>query len=197
MRKTILILALTAATVFASASDAFAQGGRGGRGGGRGGRSSWGVSVGVGGIGGYYGNGYYGNRYYGGYYGGRYYDGGYYYPGYTYVDPVYPIYPTTDIRQSNYSEPALTQQYGTVMVMVPNANAQVWFDNAPTSQQGMERSYYTPPLDSGTYTYTIRARWTENGQPVERERRVTVQAGQRAMVDFRTGSGEPLPLPKK
>ena len=200
MRKTLLILTLAAVTVMASASDVFAQnrGGRGGYGGGYGGGRG-GVSIGIGSGyygGGYYGNGYYGNGYYGNsYYGNSYNNRGYYStPGYYYTDP---IYPSTEIRQSFYAEPAVTQQYGTVMVTLASPTAQVWFDNAPTAQQGTERSFYTPALAPGTYSYTVKARWTENGQPVERVRTVNVQPGERAVVDFRANPGEALPLPKR
>ena len=181
MRKVLIVLALTAAVVAASANEAFAQ-----RRWGRGGRNS---SVGVGvyiGNGGYYGRGY-------GYYGGRYYSP-YNYTDSYYADPIVQV-PANDIRPSYYS-PSATQQTATVTVLVPRADAKVWFDGAPTSQTGMERRFYTPALDSGTYTYTVRARWMENGQPMERERRVNVQPGQSTTVSFQEQSGESLRLPK-
>jgi len=192
--------------VLAASTDAFAQrrGGGGGRGGG--GRGGWsgsrgwgGVSIGVGypgfygGYGSGYGDGYYGGRYYG----GRYYDSGYYYPSdYTYSDAY--TYPST-IQQSYY--PPSNQQSANVMVMLPNPTAQVWFNGAPTSQQGMQRTFFTPPLEPGNYSYTVKARWMENGQQVERDRTVSVQPGQTVNVDFRgtsgLNSGETLPLPKR
>jgi uncharacterized protein (TIGR03000 family) len=202
MRKTLVIVALTLITVMASASDAFAQGrgGRGGRGGYGGGRGGYG--------GGGYGGIFIGSGYYSPYsYGGGYYSPYSYGSGY-YADPYYnssPSYysdtvqvPATDIRQSLYNQPTSQQQTATVMVRVATPNTQVWFDGTATSQQGMERSFYSPPLDSGSsYTYTVRARWTENGQAVDREQRVSVQAGQTANVDFRGNSNQALPLPKR
>lgn len=200
MRKTFLILTLTALTIIASASDAFAQR-RGGGGGG--GRRSGGVSVSVnsGYRGGYYG-GYRGGYYYGGYYSPYYYGRSYYYtPSYYYSTPVYStpvVVPTTEVRQSFYNTPAATQETATVRVLVPVPNAQVWFDGTPTNQGGMERTFQTPPLDpNGTYSYMVRARWTQNGQAVDRQQRITVQPGQAHSVDFRAGStGEILPPPK-
>ena len=91
------------------------------------------------------------------------------------------------------------QQSVSVTVLVPAADAQVWFDNRATTQQGMERVFESPPLEPNqNFTYTIKARWTENGQAVNRERRVNVQAGQSVTVNLREKTGEnvPPPLPR-
>ena len=59
--------------------------------------------------------------------------------------------------------------------------------------------FVTPPLQPGQeYTYTLKARWTENGQPVERTRQIMVRPGQTATVDFSqaTGAGQGNPNPK-
>jgi uncharacterized protein (TIGR03000 family) len=191
MRKTICILSLVAVTLVASASDVFAQ--RRGGGGGGGGRRG-GVSIGIGG--GYYGSPYgYGGRGY--YYGSPYYDGGssYSYAPDYYATPYYPNVvtqaPSTEIRQSFYADP----NSATITVIVPNADAQVWFDDSPTSQRGTERMFHTPTLQrSGTYT--IKARWTENGRTVDQQRQVQVQPGQSAIVNFRNNATETLPSPK-
>jgi uncharacterized protein (TIGR03000 family) len=195
MRKTLLILSLAAATVLAGASDAFAQrrGSSGGRSysGGRGYAPSISVNVGRGGY--YSGPGYYGGRAYSPYYGGF---GLGIAPSYYYAEPAYvaPI----QIRQSYYPAPA-AQQSATMTVLVPAAGAQVWFDGNATSQQGTERVFVSPALESGhNFTYTIRARWTENGQTVNRERQIRVQAGQSVTIDFRTSASEGVlpPLPR-
>ena len=185
MRKTIFILGLVAATWLATTNDASAQrvrfgGGRGvsvdfgGRGGGWGGRNyGW-------------GNGYYGGRsYYGSYY-PRYY-GNAYYPSYYYSTPTYyysdPVaqVPATEYRQSFYSDPSSS----TITVLLPSADAQVWFDDSPTTQRGMERIFHTPSLQQAG-TYSIKARWTEGGRTVDRQRDVQVQPGQPVTVNFRT-----------
>jgi uncharacterized protein (TIGR03000 family) len=175
MRKTLLIIGLVAITLLAAANDVFAQR-RGGRRGG--------VSIGVG-IGGYYGSPYYYGR---GYYPYSY---GYAYaPGYYYPDSVAQV-PATDYRQSFYSDPNVA----TLTILVPNPDAQVWFDDAPTAQRGMERSFHTTALQQAG-TYTIKARWTENGRTVNQDRRVRVQPGQSVMVDFRASPAERLPSPR-
>jgi len=199
MRKTFLILSLAAITLVASASEAFAQRGR--VGGGRGGIS---IGIGSGYYGsGYRGSGYYGSGYYGSpYYGSNYYGGrGYYYsspsyyyesaPSYYYSDSVTQA-PPADLRQSFYSDPSAA----TINVILPVAEAQVWFNDAPTTQRGMDRVFHTPSLQQGG-TYTIKARWTENGRTMDQQRQVQVQPGQSVTVDFRGNAGEQLPNPRK
>jgi uncharacterized protein (TIGR03000 family) len=173
MRRGIVILGLVVITLLTASNDVFAQ--RRGIGGRRGGDY-------------YYDRGGY---YYPGYYGYGYDSApGYYYgsPGY-YADPVAQI-PNTDVRRSFYGDPNAS----TLRVLVPNADAQVWFDDAPTRQRGMERVFTTPPLQQAG-TYTIKAQWTDNGRIVNQERQVQVQPGQPATVDFRTNRGENLPAP--
>jgi uncharacterized protein (TIGR03000 family) len=193
MRKTFCILCLIAVTLFATANEAFAQ--RRGGGGGRGGRG--GYSRGYGGYG--YGRGY---GYYGGlgfYYGGPYYygNGGYYYAPDSYAGPSYysgPVVqaPPTDARTSFY--PA-DPNVATIAVHVPNADAQVWFDDAATSQRGMDRTFETPALQQQG-TYTIKARWMENGRPVDQQRQVRVQPGQSVIVNFQAPPSEGIAPPQ-
>jgi uncharacterized protein (TIGR03000 family) len=152
--------------------------------------------LGYGGLG--YGGLGYGGRGYGSGYGGLGYGSGYggssYYSSPSYTDYGTPAY---DARQSFYSDPVESQQTAVVNVFVPMPNAQVWFDGTQTSQQGTERTFHSPPLENGyNYSYTIKARWTENGKAVDRERRVTVQPGQTVAVNFRTSAGESVPSPR-
>jgi uncharacterized protein (TIGR03000 family) len=204
MRTAVLaaaLLALTAAPVFA------ARGGwggyRGGWGGYRGGYyggyrggyyGSWGRGVGWG-YPGYYGRGlsvgvgFYGSPYsYGGY--------GYDYPAnvYSYDVPsvaTYDVVPSVESRASFYppadvAAPAAADAAApaTVDVRVP-ADAEVWFDGNATRQRGEMREFSSPPLTPGKeYHYDIRARWMDNGRPVEDTRRVSVRAGARTDVDF-------------
>jgi len=194
MRKTFLILGLVAITMMAAANDAFAQRFRiGGR------RGGVGIDYGPGYSSPYYGGSpYSGDRYSYGPYSGR----GYYYPD-SYLGPNY--YPDAvtqipaDNRQSFYSDP----NSATITVRVPNADAQVWFDDKPTAQRGMERMFQTPGLQSGG-TYTIKARWMEDGRTIDQQRQVQVQPGRTITVDFhrdqappKTPAGEKLPSPVK
>lgn len=197
MRKTSFLLTLVVVTFLSIAGDSYAQ--RGGRGGGWGGGGYGGYRGGWGGGYGGWGGGYYGRSYapyYGSYYGSGY--SPYYYyssPGY-YVDPNLTYsYPST-ATQSYYFGPGTAAQPINITVLVPNPDAEVWFENSPTRQRGMSRQFQSPPADAGfTYTYTIKARWMQNGQPVEREQQVSARAGENVTADFRAASGEQVPLP--
>lgn len=85
-------------------------------------------------------------------------------------------------RRAFYLEPGSASVL--LNVKVP-ANAEVLVDGQRTSRTGTERQFISPPLAPGfEYTYTVEARWQENGQPVTKTRKVTVQPGKEAMVDF-------------
>jgi uncharacterized protein (TIGR03000 family) len=72
----------------------------------------------------------------------------------------------------------------TVRIHVP-ASARVWIEDAATSQSGPDRTFVSPPLAPGQeYVYHIRAQWNENGQVVERHRKVTVSAGDRINLNL-------------
>jgi len=138
----------------------------------------------------YYGHGY--GSYYQPYYGGNYYgnyNNGYYTPGYSnngyYYDSSANA-PSMSYRDSSYVDP----NAAAITVILPDPNAQVWFDDTPTTQRGNERVFHTPALQQGG-TYTIKARWNENGRTVDQQRTVQVQPGQSATVDFRASSASP------
>jgi len=184
----------------------YSGGYRGGYSGGYGGyggyqHSGWGgvgLSIGLG----YpsYGRGGYGysSPYYGGYgYSSPSYYGGYSYPyayGDTYVSPstVYPgdyvpnvvtTVPDTSTTQSNYYTPS-SDNRGRIHVRLP-ADATLWVDGDATQQTGAERDFVTPPLEPGrSFTYTLRARWMNGSEPVERTMKVDVRGNDTAQVDF-------------
>jgi uncharacterized protein (TIGR03000 family) len=71
-----------------------------------------------------------------------------------------------------------------VTVRVP-ADAVIWFDETRMTSTGSAREYQSPPLTPGNrYTYEIRARWNENGQPVSQTQQVVVTAGGHFNVTF-------------
>ncbi len=90
-------------------------------------------------------------------------------------------------RRSGYFEPAMQQTRGALVIFLPRPDAQVWIDDFQTQQQGTQRTYETPPLQQPG-TYTVRARWMENGQPVTREQTAQVRAGRWTTVEFRSES---------
>jgi uncharacterized protein (TIGR03000 family) len=143
----------------------------------------------------------YNRGWYGGWYGGLGYGGlgyVYRYPGY-YYGSRYPVYSS----DSYYTEPAYSSTYQSYypadngyqvadpntagfIVRVPDPNAKVWFENYQTQQRGMVREFTTERLDPNrTYTYRVRARWTDNtGRAIDQTRDVTLRAGQQTNIDF-------------
>jgi len=73
----------------------------------------------------------------------------------------------------------------TLIVRVP-ANATVWVNGAKTTQNGARREFTSSGLTPGrSYTFLVRAHWDESdGNAVDNDRRITVQAGERRAIDF-------------
>jgi len=151
---------------------------------------------------GYYGGGYgYGSGYgYPGSYGSGMYTGGSfsqpYYGGEMYSSgyAAMPAYQQgTPGYQSFYQGPQGDPNSVTLRVRVPDANAELWVQGQQTQQRGTERVFTSPPLTPGSeYTYSVKAKWMENGQPQERTLPVTVRPGQTIPVDFTQAGGTPL-----
>jgi uncharacterized protein (TIGR03000 family) len=189
----------------------FRAGGWGGRGWGH--YGGWGHR-------GYYGGGW-GRGYYGGFYPGWYGLGLWDYPYYSYGYGDYPSYPygvwnypnygysdsSYDANESvpsmgagiasqygTYAPPASTDDTAHVTVRV-SADAQVWFENRPTTQRGAVREYQSPQLTPGKdYTYNIRARWQQDGRAIEQTRHVDVHAGSQVTVDFTAPAADQAPV---
>jgi uncharacterized protein (TIGR03000 family) len=108
-----------------------------------------------------------------------------YTPGLTaYVPPVVtPSYYYDPVVPTLTPTPA-PENVARLRVLLP-ADAALWIDGAPTTLTGAERLFVSPPLSAGvSYAYELRARWSEGGRVVERERRVPVRAGDLTTVDF-------------
>jgi uncharacterized protein (TIGR03000 family) len=183
--------------------------GGGGHGGGGHGSSFHGGNFhrGFGGGVGFYGYGLGYPYYYGSY--GSYPYGDYYAGGYPYADgavaPQYnnynngyaddpSLYADGGVAADGYRRfypplPMPTEVGSTarVRVVVPE-DAKLWFDGAETRQAGAERVFETPTLKTGKeYRYELKARWTEDGKPVERSKSVYVRAGRESVVDLTAG----------
>lgn len=122
---------------------------------------------------------------YGDYYGGRYdYGSDYSFYGVPFVYYTSPLYPALPPPDQVLAAPRRTGNTAVLSVRVPEG-AELWFDGQPTRQTGPVREFESPPLRPGRdYAYEVRARWTENGQSVERDRTVTVRAGDRLNIDL-------------
>jgi uncharacterized protein (TIGR03000 family) len=77
-----------------------------------------------------------------------------------------------------------------LIVRVPES-ATVWVNGSKTNQTGVRREFVSTGLTPGrTYTYMVRAQWTDGrGIARDADRVVTVQAGERRAIDF----GGPMP----
>jgi uncharacterized protein (TIGR03000 family) len=112
-------------------------------------------------------------------------------PGETVVGNPYAPQQTVASYQSFYPNAgAMGDRPALINVRVP-AQAELWIDNVPmTARTGSFRQFQSQPLEPGyNYSYQVRARWMENGQPVERSQKVTFQAGQQANVNLMSQSG--------
>jgi uncharacterized protein (TIGR03000 family) len=88
----------------------------------------------------------------------------------------------------------------TLIVRVPDG-ATVWVNGAKTNQTGVRREFVSTGLTPGrTYTFLVRAQWADGrGIVTDRDRVVTVQAGERRAIDFGLtalplGAGPPAPI---
>jgi uncharacterized protein (TIGR03000 family) len=94
---------------------------------------------------------------------------------------------TSALRRVSEQTPVETTARSTVHVLLPESDARVYFDDSATTETGADRVYTTPALDPAkSYTYTIRATWTTDGQPVSRSKEVKIQPGKDTTVDFRS-----------
>jgi uncharacterized protein (TIGR03000 family) len=180
------LVALLAATPQPAAARSFGIGGIGrisgiGRIGGIGGFRGWGFR-GIGWRGYGLSGGYRFHRFHHGAWRGDYY---YAYPGAAYYDPYPAYYPEAGASYSEphtaYYPPELPDNGNAVTIrMTVPSGARVYFDGAATSQTGADRAFVSPPLTPGReYVYQIRVQWEENGKTTERNRKVTVHAGDR------------------
>lgn len=97
---------------------------------------------------------------------------------------------STNDSGTSYQQPA-DPNCAALTVFVPDPNAQIWFENYLTQKRGTVRAFQSSDLQpGGTYVYHIRARWMQNGQPVEQARDVPVQAGQSVSVNFQKIRGD-------
>jgi len=139
-------------------------------------RRGWGISVGT------------------PYYSDYGYSPGYYYssPGYYSSGPIYSsgseyaMEGTRSRSQSFYGGMNISEDQALIRVLVPDPNAEVRFEESVTKQTGTTRVFASPTLEQGrTYTYKIKASWTENGRQVKREKEIEVRPGQETVANFR------------
>lgn len=201
---------LAAALLFSGAFVATAQAQHGHGGHGHGGHGHGGHSSGGHGYGGHsFGHGIGHSIYHSlGYGHGGYYYPSYYYPSDYYYAPSYYSYPPT-----TYTYPRTTMAYpptsppapealaanqAKIQVVLPDPEAQVFFDGSKTSSLGRVRLYDPPTVSPGqTLTYKISVTWNQGGTPVSDVRVVNVVGGRVTVVDFTQPATETVPPPSK
>jgi uncharacterized protein (TIGR03000 family) len=121
----------------------------------------------------------------------------YYTPNYWYSTPTYSYYSPLVYSYTTPGTVVTSDPRKSLLnVIVPTADAQLWLNGTLMSSQGFERNFSSPPLETGVnYTYSVKVQWMMDGKPVEQIRDVTVRAGQRSSVDFRTSPGQTAPQP--
>jgi uncharacterized protein (TIGR03000 family) len=90
-------------------------------------------------------------------------------------------------------------------IRVPSS-AEVFVNGEKISATGTMRTFTSDNLTAGqTYEYKVKAKWTENGKEMSRERTVKAVPGQRTSVDLTRSTqpspgqapqGEPIKAPK-
>ena len=84
-----------------------------------------------------------------------------------------------------------------IHVNVP-ADAEVWIEGQATKQAGTKRWFVSPELTKGQqFEYKVRARWNEEGRPVEQTQQLTVKAGDHLNVTFPTPGKKEVLVPPK
>jgi uncharacterized protein (TIGR03000 family) len=86
--------------------------------------------------------------------------------------------------RSTLPPPMPTSTTAAVVIKAPT-DVRISIDGQETSRSGAEEVFATPQLEPGkTYQYVFRAEATRNGKTVSDTRRVVVEAGKQAEVDF-------------
>lgn len=92
----------------------------------------------------------------------------------------------------NSPSPCSACPHGTaamIIVTLPS-DANLSFDDYPTSSTGARRSFITPPLEVGKdYTYTLKAEF--GAQKKAQTKTITVRAGRITEVSLGEGAGTP------
>ena len=105
------------------------------------------------------------------------------------LNPAVAVVPGSNLLQNNLGTPAAygatSAQAAHVEVVLPSADAQVWFQGKKTKRSGKVREFESPPLTPGaSYAYQVRATWMDGDEPVTQTRTIPVRAGERVRVDF-------------
>jgi uncharacterized protein (TIGR03000 family) len=109
-----------------------------------------------------------------------------------YLDYYFDYYnllpPPLDAVPLNAEAPA------SIELILPDPNAQVWWNDYKTVSTGTTRLYASAPLPAGApYTFTLKASWQDADGPVTIERSIAVRAGTQRTVDLTRSFAPPAP----
>jgi uncharacterized protein (TIGR03000 family) len=97
-----------------------------------------------------------------------------------------PIFPDIFAQEAAAERHALDAGAALIIVKLP-AEAELWFNDAPTVQTGSYRRFFSPRLPAGrTLIYTVRARWRLRDVELQRLETVEVRPGMVSSVDLLT-----------
>jgi carbonic anhydrase len=83
-------------------------------------------------------------------------------------------------------EPKPDKKGASIKVIVPAADAKLWFNESATNKTGLEREFASPTLEAGkTYTYRVKASWIDKGAETVHEKKIQFKPGENVVVDFR------------
>lgn len=101
------------------------------------------------------------------------------------VSNSYATTPSHGTPSADYRDRGQHSAIAQVEVVVPDANAEVWFNGVKTVTRGEKRLFASPPLDRGAnHVVAIRAVWREGGQDMTVERSINLTAGAQVRVEF-------------
>jgi len=107
---------------------------------------------------------------------------------------------TTSFYPADQSAANVPETAAVINVRVP-PDAKITFSDQETKQQGPFRQFVTPALDRGqNYYYMLRVQWNENGQSMDRSRKILVHAGDRINLDVpadMNAAGDATQLPNR
>jgi uncharacterized protein (TIGR03000 family) len=110
------------------------------------------------------------------------------YGGYGYAPPYDgTVFDATSVPANLPAQPQQAPAYDNTanLTLVVPEGTELWFNGTKISTTGTKREFVTPPLTPGKdFIYEIKARWRENGKPVEQNQSVKVQANSWKVVDF-------------
>ncbi len=97
---------------------------------------------------------------------------------------LYPAVPYSEFAAQEQQQSS--ESRGFLTINLPTTDAKVWINDRLMTQTGRERSFQTPVLGSTSrsYTFDIKASWTDDLGPRTQQKEIQVRAGETRTLDF-------------